>query len=183
MGNRLRSQKAKLTTRVLALTLALAVVQFRPAFSSPGDIFTVSAPLATDTPAAGAPIADGDAAVSTQTGALTYKFQISLPPGRGKARPSLSLSYSSQAPTYGTLAAGWSLSGVPIITEDTSGGRLGSTTKKYTSSLSGDRPLIQVTEPGTGAAQYRAQNDSTWIRYERFVVIVGCAARHQCVCS
>src|SRR5438445_682424 len=121
MGRRLPSRRAGISARVFAATLALALVMFRPAFSAPGDIFDVSAPLPGQAPQAAAPIAEGDASVATQTGGLSFGYPISAPPGRGNARPALSLSYSSQAPHYGTNvgAAGWSLSGVPIITQDT----------------------------------------------------------------
>jgi hypothetical protein len=105
--------------------LALAVfVSFRPASSAPGDIFTVTAPASMEAPKAAASIGDGDASVATQTGALTYSYAVKVPPGRHGVQPSLSLSYSSQAPIYGTLASGWSLSGLPIITEDTNQGRI-----------------------------------------------------------
>jgi hypothetical protein len=122
-----------------------AIVTVRPAYSAPGDIFTVAAPAVTSSPPTAASIGDGDAAVSSQTGALTYSFPIAAPPGR-RMQPGLSLAYSSQAPIYGGLAAGWSLAGVPIITEDTTTGRmLGASftvpLKNYTSSMAGGLPL------------------------------------------
>lgn len=126
MGRRLPVRRTRIAARVLALSLAFMVVGYRPAFSNPGDIFSVSAPLITQQPQQSAPIASSDASVSTQTGALTYQFAVKTPPGRGKASPALSLSYSSQAPIFGGLAAGWTLSGVPMVSEDDSMGRLGS---------------------------------------------------------
>jgi RHS repeat-associated protein len=80
-------------------------------------------------------------------------------------RPQVSLVYSSQVPIYGQIAAGWALSGVPLVTEDTSKGRIAPGTHLYTSSLSGGRPLVEVSELGQGT-RYRAANDAQWIRYE-----------------
>lgn len=159
---------------VAALSAVLVLGVMRPAYSSPGEIFSTAAPAITDAPPPTSGIADGESGVSTNTGAFTYSYSIKVPPGRGGLQPNLSLQYSSQAPTYGTLAAGWALSGLPIITEDTSGGRLWGTKslppmKRYQSSLAGNRPLFTVAEAtpaGTGA--YRAQNDSSWMRYQYY---------------
>src|SRR5262249_16124626 len=40
--------------------------------------------------------------------------------------------------------------------------------RRYRSSLAGDRPLVPVSEPTSGfvSQTFRAQNDSTWTRYE-----------------
>jgi hypothetical protein len=139
--------------------------------ADPADIFQIGAPaIGTDPPKA-ASITDGDASVSSQTGALQYGYPIHVPPGRRGMQPHLALGYSSQAPIYGGLASGWSL-GIAIITEDTTLGRLwrqgSSAGKVYKSSMTGDRPLIPVTEwASDGAAQqYRAQDDATFTRYE-----------------
>lgn len=174
--------------RGLAAWLAVvSVLQIRPAIGAPGDIFEIPAPGITADPPKATDIKDGDASVATQTGALQYSYPIQVPPGRNGMAPQLALSYSSQAPNYGGIAAGWSLS-VPIITEDHSEGRLrtrsalveldqafkGEDPKaddRFVSSMAGGRPLIRVTEP-TGIssdvyAAYRAQNDTSFTRYER----------------
>ena len=53
-----------------------------------------------------------------------------------------------------------------MISLDTSNGRIAGV--RYQSSLAGGRPLVPVTEPSSGAlATYRAQNDSSWTRYEQ----------------
>jgi len=96
-------------------------------------------------------------------------------------QPSLALTYSSQAPIYGGIAVGWSLS-VPDIHIDTSVSLLKQfyqlgfdneawRTQRFVSSMAGGRPLIEVTEPHNAdvRATYRAQNDSTFARYERMV--------------
>jgi len=153
--------------RLLALSLSvLALIGIRPAQGEPGDIFTISAPAITDQPPAASDISVGDASVATQTGSLGYSFAVKTPPGRQGMKPHISLAYSSQSPIYGGLASGWTLAGVPMISLDTSRGRIAQA-QTYTSSLSGGRPLIAVSELGQGDARYRAANDSSWIRYER----------------
>ena len=153
------------------------------AMSAPADVFSSPAPVAGSDPPKAAELRAGEAAVSTQTGAMQYSYPISLPPGRGGMVPSVSLNYSSQAPLYGTIAAGWSLS-MPAIREDTSQGRLRTHAPeveaaqgpvaaliddRYISTMAGNRPLILVDEPSAaGVAQvFRAQNDSSFTRYQR----------------
>ena len=153
--------------------MALATVTtLRPAHGDPGDILTTAAPvIGADQPKA-ADIRDGDASVATQTGAMQYSYPIRVPPGRHGMEPHLSLNYSSQAPIYGGIAAGWSLS-IPEIREDTSKGRLRRQTVgaaiNYVSSMAGGRPLLleENPEPTSGIATYRAQNDSSFARYQR----------------
>ncbi|MFT3697710.1 MAG: RHS repeat-associated core domain-containing protein [Kofleriaceae bacterium] len=161
------------TQSALALMLALSIViqggQF--AYASPGDIFEMAAPVAGAEQPKAAEIHDGDVSVSSQTGALTFSYPITVPPGRNNMRPSIALNYSSQSPIYGGVAAGWSLS-IPIITQDTLQGRMVDAFNKgktYKSSLAGDRPLVFTPESlGSGvAATYRAQNDSSFARYQR----------------
>jgi hypothetical protein len=161
------------STRLLALSMALTTfVSLRPANSSPGDIFTLAAPAIGSPPPKAADQKSNDAAVS-QTGALTYQYPIEVPPGRNSMQPSIALSYNSQGSIYGGIAAHWSLSGIPLIEEDTSGGRLDGI-KRFQSSMSGNRPLVAVDEcPGQTCTnsdvvgRFRAQNDSSWTRYEK----------------
>jgi RHS repeat-associated protein len=154
--------------RLIASAMAaVSVVGVGPVRSDPADIFATSAP-AIGTPAPQAtPISAGDASVS-QTGTLSYSYPIGVPPGRNGSQPRLALSYSSQAPIYGGVAAGWTLEGIHWITEDTSQGRIAGP-QRYQSTLAGGRPLVAVSEPtSTGSLQaYRARNDSSWTRYER----------------
>jgi len=101
--------------------------------------------------------------------------------------PRLALSYSSQAPIYGTLAAGWSLT-IPDIHEDTSQGRLAThngvveasqtdakADDRFTSAMAGGRPFVKVTEPAdaTVYGTYRARNDSSYTRYQRMQPTAG----------
>jgi hypothetical protein len=74
-------------------------------------------------PAAATTAQTGAASVSSANGAMSYSYPIAVPPGRQGAQPSLALTYSSQSPIYGGIAAGWTLQ-VPMIYEDTSRGRL-----------------------------------------------------------
>src|SRR3569832_2750320 len=105
------------------LLAAVALLQFGSARSAPGDICSSPAPvIGAESPKA-AELRQGDVAGSTQTGALAYSYSIQVPPGRNGMVPRLALSYSSQAPIYGGIAAGWSLS-IPEIHEDASQGRL-----------------------------------------------------------
>jgi hypothetical protein len=158
-----------------AFCIAMALVTFaslNPAWGDPGDIFTTSAPVIGAEAPKATPLAAGDSSVSEQTGAFQYSYPIKVPPGRHGMQPHLALSYSSQAPIYGGLAAGWSLA-IPIITLDTTDGRLWATAtqppiKTYTSSMAGGRPLVPVGETTSSSvsATYRAQNDTSFTRYE-----------------
>lgn len=174
-----RTRTRTRTTFARAAAALLALTLVRPLWAAPGDITRVPAPMLGSDPPDASDISDGDASVSTQTGALNYSFPITVPPGRLGMQPQLSLSYSSQSSTYGGVAANWSLS-LPEIRLDTSESVLqqkyfaGLSTdpwsrERFVSSLSGSRPLVAVTETheSTVYQTYRAQNDSSWIRYER----------------
>jgi RHS repeat-associated protein len=170
----------RLGVRLLAMLLASSAF-VQQALSAPGEIFESVAPVIGAEAPKAKDVQDGDVSVATQTGALQYSYPLRVPAGRGGAAPSLSLSYSSQAAVYGGIAAGWSLS-IPSIQEDTSQGRLAThsgyyeplqtdskSDDRFTSSLAGGRPLVKVTEPiATDVyGAYRAQNDTTFARYER----------------
>jgi RHS repeat-associated protein len=171
----------------IAMAIVAAVLPgpagIQVASAAPADIFQSAAPM----PGAGAPKATevkaGDASVATETGAMQFGFPITVPPGRQGAQPSLSLGYSSQGSIYGGLAAGWSLS-IPMIAENTTYGRLRTHyglaeaqqsdprfDDLFTSSLAGGRILYKVDElaalPANTYGYYRAQNDSSFARYER----------------
>lgn len=167
---------------LVALIATVVLFQFGAARGAPGDIFSSPAPVIGSDPPKASDISDGDASVSTQTGAFQYSYPIRVPPGRNGMVPQLALSYSSQAPIYGGIAAGWSLS-IPEIREDTSQGRLRTHSPeveaeqgpaapeddRFVSSMAGGRPLIPVTEPTSSGVYktYRAQNDTSFMRYER----------------
>jgi hypothetical protein len=142
-----------------ALVAIITVVQVRPAIGAPSDIFSSPAPVIGSDPQKATDLKAGDTSVSTQTGALTYSYPIRVPPGRNGMAAQLALSYSSQAPIYGGIAAGWSLS-IPEIREDISQSRLVSRSPqveqleadprrddRFVSSMAGGRPLVAVTEP------------------------------------
>ncbi|HVG87238.1 MAG TPA: toxin TcdB middle/N-terminal domain-containing protein [Vicinamibacterales bacterium] len=171
----MRTRIQRFCTQTLCLLLAASIVV--PAWGAPGDVMTSSpAPTIGADPPKARDIKVGDASVSTQTGALQYSYPITVPPGRNGVQPSLALSYSSQSHIYGGIASGWSLS-VPEIRLDLSISPLkqlyyGPTAwdqQHFVSSLSGSRPLVAVVEPkGSDAhAAFRAQNDSSYLRYER----------------
>lgn len=163
--------------RVLAALLVAGMVH--SAFASPGDVTTIPAPMIGTDPPKAETRRDGDSSVSTQTGTLQYSYPITVPPGRLGNQPSLALSYSSQGALYGGIAAGWSLS-VPEIRWDESKGLIPThymegfksdpmADDKFISTMAGSRPLVAVTEPTSADVYrtYRAQNDTTFARYER----------------
>ena len=170
-----RVKRPHVLTQFLAVLLVLSIV--RPGNGAPGDVFSVPAPMLGSDPPAGAAIRDGDASVSTQTGAFQYAYPITVPPGRLGNEPSLALSYSSQGPIYGGIAAGWSLS-IPEIQRDTADGTLVQFEfdfdqdqregRKFLSTMAGSRPLIETDEPKASGvyATFRAQNDTSYARYE-----------------
>lgn len=175
-----RSSRSPFARGLAAFLVAVCVLQLGPASAAPADIFASPAPMTgADAPKA-ADIKDGDATVSTQTGALTWSYPITVPPGRNGMAPSIALSYSSQAPTYGGIAAGfaWNL-GVPEIREDTSESRLkthpliagfddDSKDDDRFVGLAGRRLVLVHELKGTDAyAAYRAQGDDAFQRYER----------------
>ncbi len=163
-------------TRLLAVTLVVGLV--RTAHTAPGDVLQLPAPVLGAGPPKEAALHDGDASVSTQTGALQYSYPIEVPPGRLGNEPHLALSYSSQAPLFGGIAAGWSLS-IPEIRLDTSKGilaqqfgvQMNPNAIRFISTMAGSRPLIEVTDPhGAGVDKtYRAQNDASFGRYEHML--------------
>src|SRR5262245_6504138 len=104
--------KKRLSPQARAIAFAMAlviVIATRPARSAPADVFQIAAPvLGSDAPKA-SDIHAGDGTVSAQTGAMEYSYPITVPPGRNGMQPHLALTYSSQAPIYGGIAAGWEL--------------------------------------------------------------------------
>ncbi len=158
-----------------------------PAHAAPADIFSMPAPVLGAEISKASSVKTGDASVSTQTGAMTYAYPVAVPPGRNGMAPQLSLNYSSHAAIYAGIAAGWSLD-VPTILEDHSYGRLRTRSPeveqqqqqgldpladdKFVSSLAGGRPLVSTAEPTDAGvyAVYRAQNDTSYARYERMHV-------------
>ncbi len=177
---------ALVAKRCTAIVLAAIAGFGNFVHAAPADIVSSAAPeMGSDAPK-GSALTGAEASVSSQTGGLQYAYPIAMPPGRGGMVPSLALSYSSQGSIYGGIAAGWSLD-VPIIKKDTSKSALASggmadrdlvhaqldprDNDMFVSTLAGGRPLIRVTEPG-GAMDgtfrsYRAQNDTSFARYER----------------
>lgn len=159
--------------RALAVLLSVTAAA-SPLWAAPGDMTQVPAPVLGADPPEVRDIADGDAAVSTQTGDFSFAYPIALPPGLLNMKPDLALRYSSQAPTYGGIAMGWSLS-IPEIALDTSDSLI--THKllrdrlkdgQFVSSLAGGRSLVPVSETALSDVKqtFRARNDGTFARYE-----------------
>ena len=180
-GRRSFSCRRTFTRSLAAVMATLVLLQSVPVWGEPGDIFSIPAPVIGADPPKAHDIHAGEAAVSSQTGAFTYAYPIRVPPGRHGMAPQLALVYSSHAPIYGGIAAGWSLA-IPEIREDTSQGRLRTHSPeveatqsdsraddRFISTMAGGRPLIPVSEPTSAGVYktYRAQNDSSFTRYER----------------
>ena len=180
-GRRSFSCRSTFTRSLAAVMATLVLLQSVPVWGEPGDIFSIPAPVIGADPPKAHDIHAGEAAVSSQTGAFTYAYPIRVPPGRHGMAPQLALVYSSHAPLYGGIAAGWSLA-IPEIREDTSQGRLRTHSPeveatqsdpraddRFISTMAGGRPLIPVSEPTSAGVYktYRAQNDSSFTRYER----------------
>jgi hypothetical protein len=143
---RVRSRSTKLFAVIAVVALVAPQV-----LAAPADVVNISAPQVGAEPPATQDIADGDLSVATSTGSLQYGYPIAVPPA--KMAPQLSLTYSSQAPIYGGLAAHWTLSGLHDIRWDGSRGladrERGQDPRDYlhyVSSLAGGRPLVEVTE-------------------------------------
>ena len=186
----MRGMRSTAFVRGMAALVSLTtILQLTPARSSPAEIMSSPAPAIGSDPPKARDVKDGDATVATSTGALNYSYPIQVPPGRNGMAPQLALTYSSQAPIYGGIAAGWSLS-IPQILEDTSQGRLRThapqvevaqadplADDRFVSTMAGGRRLIRVTEPTpTGAyGAYRADGDPSFARYV-------CHARRQREC-
>lgn len=157
-------RRHSVAVQLLAVTLCLGIARY--SIGKPGDIMQSAAPVLGAEAPKSLTLDAGDASVSPQTGAFTYGFPIAVAPGRAGMQPSLSLGYSSQAPLYGGLAAGWTFE-VPTIRRDWSGGHYAP--ERWTSSLAGGRELIPVDEviPADADQAFRAQADSSYARYQR----------------
>ena len=74
------------TRGTAALMAVVAMFQIRTAAGAPDDIFMIAAPVVGSDPPKATDIRDGDASVSTQTGALQYSYPIQVPPGPDNKR-------------------------------------------------------------------------------------------------
>lgn len=69
------------------MALAALLCAIRPAHGVPADIFSIAAPVVGSDPSKETALQDGDASVSTQTGAFQYNYPIQVPPGRQGMQP------------------------------------------------------------------------------------------------
>ncbi|MEN9558026.1 MAG: hypothetical protein RL141_395, partial [Candidatus Parcubacteria bacterium] len=102
--------------------------------------------------------------VEKNSGALTYRYPLSIPPGRNGLEPSLSLSYSSQeGREAGAFGSNWSLS-IPTIERMNKRGvdKLYSTTTPVTFLSSLDGELIETSTPGTYGARVEQGSFNTY---------------------
>ncbi|MBV7339957.1 hypothetical protein KFU94_69465 [Chloroflexi bacterium TSY] len=169
---RKRIYKLLFFLQVFVVTISLLVPQV--SYAAPGDVFSSASPALSGEAPAAHRFDQQTEHVNRQTGALSYRYPIVVPPGRLGMAPSIALSYSSEGAVYGGVAAGWSLD-IPFITHDTSEGILGDSTDpggwSYQSGLAEGMHLIEVVEEDAPAADvaetYRAQFDTKYDRYER----------------
>lgn len=150
----------------LVALASIVALQLSRSHASPGDVVTSQAPVLGGDPPKPRDVKDGDFSVS-DTGAGTYAYELDVPPGRQGMQPTVALRYSSQGAIRGGLAVGWTLD-FPAIRLDTTEGRLAGEVH-YTSTMSGGQRLVPTAEPVSvaGAVAYRAEQDSSYTRYER----------------
>src|SRR4051812_8646218 len=105
-----RSFGTRIIAAFLAATVFLQLAQTGGAYAAPTGTVSSAAPSLSRGAPKAADVADGDSSVSGRTGDMSYSYPIAVPPGRNGMAPKLSLDYSSNSSTYGSVAAGWSLS-------------------------------------------------------------------------
>lgn len=153
-------------TLILMLSLISSTVQAKP-----NDPFTGASPSLDTRPPEPTTYNLGEWGVSEQRGAAIYTYPISVPQGRNGMSPSLALRYSSQSPTRGGIAVGWTLD-IPSITIDNSLGHEGKEFYRVSlPSVSGR--LVEVPDelPFSGTA-YRVEFDESFTRlFHRFYEI------------
>lgn len=102
--------------------------------------------------------------VDQSTGALTYRYPFTLPPGRNGMTPELSLAYNSQDRRDGSLVGfGWSISFPAIERQNLTGIRNLFTDEHFTSSLSGE--LVRTTAGETPNNFAARTDDGSFVRY------------------
>jgi RHS repeat-associated protein len=146
---------------VLSILTASAIC-----IASPGDPLGESGPGLESSAPSPSTFEAGEYGVSEKNGAATYSLPIVVPPGRAGMAPKLALTYSSQAPLRGGVAAGWTLD-LPVIRRDFTNGALGPA--QYSATLKGAvGRLIPVPSDisVTGGASFRTRIDDTFTRFE-----------------
>lgn len=104
------------------------------------------------------------------TGKASFSISIDAPPGAGDVIPSISLSYRSGSPDFGFLGKGWSLSGFPKVTKNSSFGIHGGSTDQYTSDLTGDLRSSSTSglfKTKTETFQRVSKNTNGWLIREK----------------
>jgi RHS repeat-associated protein len=153
---------------LIRIAAAVALVGWaQSAYADPQDPILGDDPVSLDaTGPAASSFQVGDYGVAEQSGAATYRYPIPVPPGRLGVAPSLALTYSSQAPLRGGVAAGWSLD-LPRIERDTAAGTLDA--ERFTAAFGGSSGrLVAVPDASLfGGLPHRAQQDGAFTRFER----------------
>lgn len=166
-----RSCRQALVVQTASILAVASLIS--PGFGSPGDVLELDVPILGGEPPKARELQSGDLAVASETGALTYSYPISTPPGRLGVEPALSLQYNSQGSLAGGMAAHWSLAGLHEIRRDPTHSRLAQQSPdfvpRYVSTMGGGHQLIPVTEPALPdvTQTYRSQYDANYSRFER----------------
>ncbi|MEK7554973.1 MAG: SpvB/TcaC N-terminal domain-containing protein, partial [Patescibacteria group bacterium] len=102
--------------------------------------------------------------VDQSTGALTYRYPITLPPGRGGMTPELSLTYNSQDRRDGSFVGyGWNLSLLTIERQNIAGLTTYYSDEYFTSGFSGELTRIAA---GGGPNNFAARvDDGSFVQY------------------
>ena len=158
-----RARAARALVAILAIG---AVIGQGPVAAEPTDILRHENPGVSASASAYGPPAIGKGLVSEKTGAFTFSYPIAVPPGRRGMAPSLSLSYSSAAPLFGDVAAGWTL-GLPEIRRDPGIGEVDAVGQpsRWRSTLGTGGRLVPF-EVGS-SADFRVWGDTSFTRYRR----------------
>ena len=103
--------------QLVALLAGLALGTATFALAAPADPYGAALPTRDTRPPEGVQIKSGSH-VGEDQGVVTYTVPLDLPPGRHGLAPHLGLRYSSNGALRGTLAAGWTIDGLPKIERD-----------------------------------------------------------------
>jgi len=82
------SVRASFVRAVAGLLAITTIFTGGRSMAAPADTFSSPAPVLGSDPPKAAELRDGEASVSTQTGAMTYSYPITVPPGRAAVRRS-----------------------------------------------------------------------------------------------
>src|SRR5687767_13072707 len=104
-----KRQRRTGSVRWTAAAMGAVLCSTALSFADPQDAFDSITQQQAKTPDSLA-LSDAEPGVSEQQGTATYRFDVTLPPGRNGMKPSLALEYSSGGELRGGLGVGWNFS-------------------------------------------------------------------------